>query len=324
MPFVHECPGCSKKRKVKDELRGRKVKCPDCGTPNVLGGGGGKPKRSAAAAPPPAMAALPPVVNQRRTRERAAARAKAEETEKAATVSDDALYGRAEALGTVDEAEYAKQQRQTQIIVACFMLGLAGLVGGYLYTSGAFAGPEAYMPTKFVEAEGPDEKYLIQVPEGWTVEQQRGGGNKSEYFRVKNDKISINIKPNLMATLTGDIVGSTQDLMAMNAPGGEIPDNMKEVHLVHQKIKDSYANSYNDYQEDPIKVLKGKAGDLRYSRYNGRTPAFLRDYGFRGTVKIGAMHYIVDATMPESYLDEFEKHYRKIFESIEPQFKLDL
>src|SRR5262245_54703049 len=71
MPFLTNCPSCSRQLRVPDALAGRNVKCPDCGT-TFPAGASGEP--AAAAAEIPAAAAPhdeyhPPVMPRRDNRE---------------------------------------------------------------------------------------------------------------------------------------------------------------------------------------------------------------------------------------------------------------
>jgi predicted Zn finger-like uncharacterized protein len=62
MPTTVDCPSCSRKLRIPDELLGKKVKCPTCGNTFTASGGAAPPvEEEEAPSPPPRAAARRPV-----------------------------------------------------------------------------------------------------------------------------------------------------------------------------------------------------------------------------------------------------------------------
>jgi hypothetical protein len=62
MPTTVDCPTCSRKLRIPDELLGKKVKCPQCGNAFLAGAAAPppqEPEEEEAAAPPPRAAVTP-------------------------------------------------------------------------------------------------------------------------------------------------------------------------------------------------------------------------------------------------------------------------
>ena len=315
MAFVHKCPGCSQRLKVREEYLGRIYRCPKCDLKSPL-------KKVKVQAPeavpevdegelPPMVAGLPPVSGIRK------AKKKPKPVEEKTSVTDDLMYGRAQPLGVVNEEEWAEQQRMKKI-----MLGVAAgvmllLAGGYVISNGAFDDVEVYLPKEFRKHAGPRDEFVITLPDDWTTERSKMTATVPPWFRAEGRKIKLSVRANPRGTAMGAAAQSMDVLNVMNGGGPPTPET-EPVHTIHMFLRETFKANYSGYEEEPPKIVDTGFDSARYSRFSGRTAIGSKETGFRGTVLAGQWAYIVELKMPEWLMDEYEPFYRDILESMGP------
>lgn len=317
MAFVHKCPDCSQRLKVREEFLGKRFACPKCGGQHPL-------KKVRVQRPervpvvdeadlPPMVNALPPVA---KTVREADVRPPVEEKKER---RDDFLYGRAETLGRVDEDEWAAQQKTKKMVMG----GMAGLMlllaVGFAISNGSFASAESYLPTDFKKHAGPQDQFTLVLPDDWQSERGGGGAKAPPWFRAKGRKVSLSVRANPRASIMGSTAQVLDDLALANGlDPAEQPPESQPIHGVHMQLRDLFALNYSGYEEEPPKVVDTGVGSARYSRFSGRTAIGMKETGFRGSVMVGPYAYIVECKMPGWLMDEFEPFYQDILESFSP------
>src|SRR5262245_60063685 len=137
-----------------------------------------------------------------------------------------------------------------------------------------FAAPKVTAPEQFTVYNSPEEDFHVSLPKGWKLEPS---GRKGQY-RVTAEKgpAAIQVYESLTGSLLGDIAGAGQR-------DANVPDDLLPVSRVHEAKRQTIAEEYRDYREEPAVTVETQFGKSRRSAFTAKTGLGGKVRGYRAT-----------------------------------------
>jgi len=154
--------------------------------------------------------------------------------------------------------------RDTLVVVA--------LATGLGSISGCASRMEA--PTAFETYTDKEGQFTCLYPKGWEKE----GGGRPDYSWAKFSKGSAQIR--ISADLAGSLMADIAK--AASASSGKAADE-EPLLQIHERMKKSLLDEFNNYREKPARTIKTKLGDARQSEFNATGSFGSRLHGLRTT-----------------------------------------
>lgn len=172
-----------------------------------------------------------------------------------------------------------------------------------------FATPKVTAPEQYAVYNSPEGVFHVSLPKGWTLES---GGRKGQY-RVSAEKGSATIQ--VYESLTGSLLG---DIAESGNRGMTVPDELLPVSRVHEVKRQTIAEEYRDYREEPAVTVETQFGKVRRSAFTAKAGMGGKIRGYRATA-LGAMTSIaVVCTCPAEHWDTLEPAFARVIASIGP------
>jgi hypothetical protein len=164
-------------------------------------------------------------------------------------------------------------------------------------------------PEQYDVYNSPEDVFHVSLPKGWAEES---GGRKGHYrVSVEKGGATIEVYESLTGSLLGDIAGAGQR-------DPNVRDELLPVSRVHEVKRDTFAEEYRDYREEPAVTVDTGFGKARRSAFNARAGLGGKVRGYRVTA-LGAMTQItVVCTCPPGDWDTLEPAFARVIASIGP------
>lgn len=327
MPVPFQCAECGFKSQVKDELQGKKIKCPKC---QAVGLAGAAPKAKARA--------------------------------KAGAGSDDPFDNlmnmnldslEEEDLGSVGDKAYRdpedrpkkkKDKKEaskgapginsgalTGVIIS--MIAALGIVGygAYVVLPGMLSGTKVEPPTQFERIHHLYGEFYVEVPADWKREESPNKPDVPEWLKVSQGSAVIEIRFDDSGTFVANAAGAggnvTEMSQTMAAAGGRtMTTNNADpapVRSLHDATGEAYAKAYRNFEDGNTANYDMQYGDARMA-----TCTFVEGIGtkmkaMRISVYNGSKAWKILCRAREADFDALKPAFEKVVQSmegVEPKF----
>ncbi len=339
MTIAVQCGSCHKRFAAKDELAGRKVKCPQCGGVLTIpkpGAGpeaarqGTEPRDDHAVASPPAGKAESPAAGTARGPEKApdvepkcpscGASVKA-----GAVLCVQCGYGlqtgkKLKAGGS--KKKPAKRAFPWLIVSiaggACVALIVAGIIGYTMFLPGGAIGLGSSgtleTPKEFVEVEFGERDYRCDCPKGWEVTSGGGREGVPPWAKFNKGGASVEIRDSVSGTPGAKV----NRALHMGTP---IELGTAPVAEVHEHRKKSVADSMRNYEETAPQKLEHHLGDALIAEFTAK-PLFSRAiHGFHATVLDEFHQLTIVCRCTESEWEALKPAFQHVISTLAPPKK---
>lgn len=172
-----------------------------------------------------------------------------------------------------------------------------------------FATPKVTAPEQYAVYNSPEEVFHVSLPKGWTL---ASGGPKGHY-RVTAEKGGATIQ--VYESLTGSLLG---DIAEAGNRDMKVPDELLPISRVHEVKRQTVAEEYRDYREEPAVTVETQFGKTRRSAFTAKAGLGGKVRGYRATA-LGAMTSIaVVCTCPSEDWDTLEPAFARVIAGIGP------
>jgi hypothetical protein len=172
-----------------------------------------------------------------------------------------------------------------------------------------FTPPKVTAPEQYEVFNSPEDVFHVSLPKGWKLES---GGLKHQY-RVTAEKGTATIQ--VYESLTGSLLG---DIAEAGNRDMKVPDELLAVSRVHEAKRQTVAEGYSDYREQPAVMVETQFGKVRRSTFTAKAGLGGKVRGYRATA-LGAMTSIaVVCTCPPEDWDTLEPAFARVIASIGP------
>ena len=329
MPIDVECPGCSKKYRLKDELAGKQIACKDCGKkiPIPAAGGGAKtvakqPAGKPGAAvkknvkKPPAEPSddpfgdLPPMDQWEDLPE--------EDEDDEDDDDDDRAKKKKKAKAAAEEKAPDKLPTKAKGPVEApplnlnMILGIMGvftLVGiGAVTALGMWIGPKLAgaatiaAPTDFEFVENAVGRYKVRLPKGWAVTQD-------------NTRVTV-----VQGSIFIEVIAETPEVVQSSSPqlptGSGKTDNAT-IRKMHDYKTAGFVEKYSAFEEDKVerKSVTG-FGEIRVAEVNGKENAFRKFKGVHATLQSPQYVYTVICRCSPTQFETMKMDFEKVWKEL--------
>jgi predicted RNA-binding Zn-ribbon protein involved in translation (DUF1610 family) len=335
MTIAVQCGSCRKRFAAKENLAGRKVKCPQCGAELTI------PKPRLEPEPAPQITDLldeyetasPPAgETSSATAGTAGGATRVPDTELKCPSCGASLKAGSVIclecgynLRTGKKRELAGPQKSDRstfpwlqvsaIGGLCVALVVFGFIGYTMFQPQAAVGVGssglAETPKEFVEVEFGEKDYLCEYPKGWDV--SRGGGKEGVPPWIKFEKggASVQIRDSLSGTPGGTLQRTLK--MGTAIERGEAP-----VDEVHEHRKQFAADATRNYEESSPQKLDHLLGDALISEFTAKPMFGGAIRGYRATVLHEFHQFNILCQCTESEWEMLKPAFEHVISSLEP------
>lgn len=335
MAIAVQCGSCRKRFSAKEELAGRKVKCPQCGAVLTI------PK------PRPEPETARQITDLLDEYEMAAHPAGETHTSNAGTAGDPGIApdtasqcsscGASLAAGAVIclECGYDRRTGKRREVAGpkepegraypwlqisaiggiCVVLLVTGFIVYTLFQPktavGVGSSGIAETPKEFVKVEFGEKDYLCDCPKGW--EASSGGGREGvpPWTKFEKGGASIQIRDSMSGTPGGKLQRSLH--MGTAIERGEAP-----VDEVHEHRKQFAADAMRNYQESAPQKLDHLLGDALISEFTAKPMLSGAIRGYRATVLHEFHQFNILCQCTESEWEILKPAFMHVISSLEP------
>ena len=307
MPIQFQCE-CGQNYSVREELGGKKTRCKACD--ELLTIPLGKISKTSTKSKTVAKPKVTPAEDEEDEDEESPARSaqsksKADGKSKKKKKSDDKKSKKSKSSAG------PSKKTLVGILVAVGVLGVAGIgfllvnvVGGSGGKTAAVAEAPAIPRLSPVQHEL--GLFTIDFPDAWTVTQGGGSGGIPPFANAERKGVFVAIRSDPAGTV----------LFASNAPMGEIPEDLKPVHLAHNLVKLKMEENFSNYKETEQVPVMTKFSEGRISEFTGKEGPFSPIKGLRATFISTNWTFKVICRCPEKEYAKQEPMFRKVIESL--------
>ncbi len=335
MTIAVACQSCHKRLAAKDELAGRKVKCPQCGALLTI------PKPEPAPQAGPAIASLLDEYEMALPSGGPTGSSAAGATGGPGGASPTGMKcpSCAESLGngaviclacgydlrTGKKRELAGSREsdrrpfpwlQVSVIGGiCLVLAGIGFAGYAMFQPktavGVGSSGVAETPSEFVEVQFGEKEYVCECPKGWEV--TRGGGKEGvpPWTKFEKGGASIQIRDSLSGTPGGTLQRTLK--MGTAIERGEAP-----VEEVHTHRKQFAADSMQNYQENAEQKLEHNLGAALISEFTAKPMLSGSIRGYRATVLHEYHQFNILCVCTASEWEMLKPAFDRVISSLQP------
>ncbi len=335
MTIAVQCGSCHKRFAAKDDLAGRKVKCPQCGAVLTI------PKPRPEPEPAPQITSLldeyemasPPVgIAGSSSAGIAGSTGKEPGTElkcsscgaslKAGSViclecGYDLRTGKKRELaGPKEPDRRAFPWLQVSVIGGlCAVLVVIGFVVYTLFQPQAAVGVGSSgiteTPSEFLEVEFGEKEYLCEYPKSWKMTSGGGKEGVPPWIKFEKGGASVEIRDSLSGTPGGTLQRTLK--MGTAIERGEAP-----VDVVHEHRKKFAADAMRNYQESAPQKFDHLLGAALISEFTAKPMLSDAIHGYRATVLLEFHQFNILCQCTESEWQMLEPAFKHVISSLEP------
>jgi DNA-directed RNA polymerase subunit RPC12/RpoP len=334
MTIAVQCGSCRKRFAVKEELAGRKFKCPQCGGVLMI------PE------PRPEPKTPRPITDLLDDYERASPPAGEKHSSTAGTAGgtesapdtapkcpscgasftagalicfecgyDRRVGKKREVAGPGTDGRAFRWLRVCAIGGVCIIFLVIGFIGYTMVQPQAAVGVGSSgiveTPKEFVEVKFGEEEYLCACPKDWEVTSGGGKEGVPPWTTFEKGGASIQIRDSLSGTPGGALQRSLQ--MGTDIERGEAP-----VDKVHEHRKQSAADAMRNYEESAPQKLNHLLGDALISEFTATPMLSDAIRGYRATVFHNFHQFNILCRCTESEWEILNPAFKHVISSLAP------
>lgn len=323
MPVPFQCGECGFKSQVKDELQGKKIKCPKC---QAVGTAGELPKTKAKAKAKAGGGSDDPFDNLM-------------------NMDLDALEE--EDLGAVGERGYRdpdekpkkKKDKKAQDkpaqgvssgamagVVICLIaaVGIVGF-GAYVVLPKMLGGEKVEPPTEFERIHHLNGEFYVEVPTNWEREESANKPDVPEWLKVSQGSAVIEIRFDDSGTFVANAAGSggnvTDLSQTMAGAGGRTmttnPSDPAPIRSLHDATGEAYAKAYRNFEDGNTTPYEMKYGDARIATCTFTEGINTKMKAMRISVYNGTKAWKILCRAREADFDSLKPAFEKVVQSME-------
>lgn len=328
MPVRFTCGKCSFQANVKDELGGKKIKCPKCGEAGVVGA-----VAPAAATVKKAKKSVPD-----------------DEENPFAGLGDPSKFGteideededyeelmeairpakkkKGDGKKKPEKPVEEKMNAGVMAIVAIFALGGLGAMGaGAYYTMGdLFITKVVEAPKEFEKVHHLHGEFYFELPKdpGWTRSESPNKPGVNDWLQSKNGGITLRVEEDEPGSLIVRAVAGGMNITDASSqfgtPGADpLQPNANDPDItrsMHDRAESKFA-SYSGYEQSNVSKVDSGMGQGRISQIS-YTEGFSKLKGYRATFINGTTVLLVRCVGPEASFDKMKETYERCIKSLE-------
>ncbi len=168
-------------------------------------------------------------------------------------------------------------------VTGLILIGVVGALTLLAFFGIPKGGPSVPAPKSFKSFETPDKSVAGVGPDGWTKKRSAGLGGTIGGVSFTRGSAQISVTADLAGSLMGDMaaaanaqISNVSDIL----PGGQAPPAKPPVEKLHEAGASDMEESFETYNEQPMKPLQSALGDARISEFTGKTQKDMMSQGY--------------------------------------------
>jgi hypothetical protein len=327
MPVRFTCAECQFQANVKDELSGKKIKCPKCQAAGIVGVGAAaavaavakKAKKSVPDDDANPFAALGDP-------SKFGTEIDPEDEDYEELMAEIAPKKKKKSAGPKKPKEPAEEGMNSSVLVlvALFALGGLGAIGaGVYYTMPNLMGSSVVeAPKQLKKFHHLHGAFYVELPDGdgWVVTESENKPGIPDWIKCVKGSVEIKVmedeKGALIARTTA-MGGNATDMANTFGTSATVnPSDPAMSRTLFDRLKENHEKNYSAYEEGSVKKFSCDYGDGRMAEFSYKS-GFSATKGIRAMLVGGQSPYEVICSCPEANFASMKPVFEKVIASME-------